>query len=454
MLRFICVLAAIICSIFCVAQTAVAGAAIPSQGNVCSAIPGPGQTTQVVKSKLLGFVIAQNPDAVARTFANLEHWQDIFEDEHFCADTVDCRGMSKDACSAALLTCSNTQHFVVGVTEKTLEAIKDDSASHEPGFRMNAALAGISSTAARMRAYLDTPGNDGIVCLAPKTPKVPQSPAAADTSPLRVRGVSDDLMIRRDQSNFSSTSKATLTVSGDHSTNQTQTVKATGAVGYAFSSDSGFATAIPYVSFYQSLSQVTGKAESLDPTSFVAAGMVFLATARSDLLEQTFSGKPQFLENTKDHSQIASFTFLYKPYTAFDVSKGGFNLNDPRPLPFWPNAYGEVLFDLRANVGEYTNRGNDPVQRLLNQSYSRAGSHFGFAVTTNSDGPSFTLTVAETYLYGFSGTVRNLDLFESTLTYNFDPKHYLGVTATYNKGRNLDTGLREQVWLVGLSARY
>jgi hypothetical protein len=454
MLRIIFVLAAIICSAFCMPRTAVAGSSVPSQGNICSAIPEPGKTTPVVKSKLLGFVIAQNPDAVARTFANLEHWQDIFEDENFCAKTVDCRSSSKDACSAAQLTCSTTQHFVLGVTEKTLEAIKDDSASHDPSFRMSAALAGLSSTAARMRAYLATSGNDDIVCLAPKAAKVPQSPAAADASPLRVRGVSDDLMIRRDQRNFSSTSKATLTVSGDHSTNQTQTAKVTGAVGYAFASDNGLVEAVPYFSFYQSLTQVTGKAQSIDPTSFVAAGTVFSATLPGDLLVQTFSGKPQFLENTKDHSQIASFTFLYKPYTAFDVSKGGFNLNDPRPLPFWPNAYGEVLFDLRANVGEYTNRGDDPVQRLLNQSYSRAGSHFGFAITTNSDGPSFTLKVAETYLYGFSGTIRNLDLFESSLTYNFDPKNYLGLTASYNKGRNLDTGLREQVWMVGLSARY
>jgi hypothetical protein len=137
-----------------------------------------------------------------------------------------------------------------------------------------------------------------------------------------------------------------------------------------------------------------------------------------------------------------------------DVSRGGFNLNDPRPLPFWPSAYGEILFDLRADVGQYTNRGNDPVQSLLNQSYARAGTHVGFSITKDTDGPSLTLTVAETYLYGFQGTVRNLDLFESSLTYNFDPKKYVGLKASYTKGRNEDTAVPQQTWMVGISARY
>jgi hypothetical protein len=208
------------------------------------------------------------------------------------------------------------------------------------------------------------------------------------------------------------------------------------------------------VSFNQSITDVTGKPQTTDPNSFVAGGIMFTATIPGDLLVQTIAAKPQFLENTKDHSQIGSLTLLYKPFTGFDVSNGGFNLNDPRPLPFWPSAYGEILFDLRADIGQYTNRGNDPVQSLLNQSYARAGTHFGFSLTTDSSGPSFTLTVAEIYLYGFSGSVRNLDLFNTQLTYNFDAKKYVGITVSYSKRRNEDTALPTQTWTVGLSAKY
>lgn len=91
---------------------------------------------------------------------------------------------------------------------------------------------------------------------------------------------------------------------------------------------------------------------------------------------------------------------------------------------------------------------------MLNQSYARAGTHVGFSITKDTDGPSLTLTVAETYLYGFQGTVRNLDLFESSLTYNFDPKKYVGLKASYTKGRNEDTAVPQQTWMVGISARY
>ncbi|WP_315836057.1 hypothetical protein [Bradyrhizobium prioriisuperbiae] len=126
----------------------------------------------------------------------------------------------------------------------------------------------------------DTQSVEFIVLLTPIHPKhswsTQQSQAAADGSPLRVRGVSNDLLIRRDNPSFSSTSQATATISGDHSTTKTQNYKLTGAVGYAF--ESGFTAAVPYVSFYQSITDTEGKAQSRDPTSFVAGGMMFTTT--------------------------------------------------------------------------------------------------------------------------------------------------------------------------------
>jgi hypothetical protein len=430
---------------------AYAAGALPSQSLVCSSVPEPRQTAPVIKRKLIGLIISKNPEALSRMLGDLAHYDAILKNDNYCSATVDCRNLKKDACDSARLDCARIQDEIINTAQKTLLALKEDSTASDPGFRMSAALMGMDD-AGRLNAYLATTADDGIVCIGPKKAKVPQSAAAEDVSPLRVRGVSNDLLIRRDNPVFGSTSQATLTFSGDHTTTQTQKAKAVGAVGYAF--ERGLATAVPYFSFYQSVTDVKGKARSLDDANFVAAGTVFTATVPGDVLVQTFSGKPQFLENTKDNSQIASLTLMYKPFTAFDVSGGGFNLNDPRPIPFWPSAYGEVIFDLRADLGRYTNRGNDPVQSLLNQDYARAGSHFGFSVTTDAKGPSFTLTVVETYLYGFVGTVRNLDLFETSLTYNFDEKKYVGLKASYTKGRNEDTAVPVQTWMVGLSARY
>lgn len=426
---------------------------VPAQADICSAIPAANRPTPVSKRLMANQILSGNKVAIKRVFGDPVLWTSIFiqDDDHFCAAAATCRGLTGDACKDEIAACKLSHADAVGEADNVLEDLATESKAKNPSFRMSPMLAG-KDRSARVRAYFSTTADDGIVCVAPNIPKVPQSLAVADVSPLRVRGVSNDLLIGRDDPSFSSMSQATATLSGDHSTVQTRSAKLTGAVGYAITGD--LLTAVPYVSFYQALTDVKGKAESVDPTSFIAGGMMFTATIPGDLLVQTIAAKPQYLANTKDGSQIGSLTLVYRPFTAFDVSAGGFNLNDPRPLPFWPSAYGEVLFDLRADIGQYTNRGNDPVQSRLNQSYARAGSHFGFSLTTDSSGPSFTLTVAETYLYGFSGTIRNLNLFESSLTYNFDSKKYVGLKASYTKGRNEDTGLPVQTWLLGLSARY
>ncbi len=445
-------LASLVCLLNIVPSSAAG--LLPAQGDICSAIPAPGQSEPVSKRLVANYVLAGNAAAIKRVFGDPVLWNSIFTmgEEQFCATSTVCRGLSGDVCKKAVDACKLSRASALIGAENLLDSLAADSLNTKNrSFQMNSTLASLP-TAARMRAYFSTAADTGIECLAPKSGKGPP-PAVADASPLRVRGLSNDLLTDRSDPSFSSTSKATLTVSGDHSTaTQSQTFKAVGAIGYAFTTD--FATAVPYVSFNQSITDVTGKAQSTDPSSFVAGGVMFTATIPGDLLVQTISAKPQFLENTKDHSQIGSLTLLYKPFTGFDVSNGGFNLNDPRPLPFWPSAYAEILFDLRADLGQYTDRGNDPVQKLLNQSFSRAGMHFGFSLTTDSAGPSFTLTVAETYLHGFSGSVKNLDLFATQLTYNFDEKKYVGLTAGYSKGRNEDTALPTQTWTVGLSAKY
>ncbi|GAB1716941.1 MAG: hypothetical protein NTAFB05_19830 [Nitrobacter sp.] len=444
---------ALIASLFHVLPTAAASL-LPAQGDICSAIPPPGQLTAVSKRLVANYVLAGNATAIKRVFGDPVLWNSIFTmgEDQFCATSSVCRGVTGDACKKEVDACKLSRASALMGAETLLDGLAADSSSKNPSFSMSPALVRFDS-AARMRAYFSTAADNGIECVAPKSGKMPQSPAVADTSPLRVRGLSNDLLTDRSAPSFSSTSQATLTATGDHSTpTQTQNFKATGAIGYAFQGD--LATAVPYVSFNQSITDVTGKPVTTDPSSFVAGGMMFTGTIPGDVLVQTIAAKPQFLENTKNYSQIGSLTLVYKPFTGFDVSNGGFNLNDPRPLPFWPSVYGEVLFDLRSDIGQYLDRGNDSVQRLLNQNYVRAGTYFGFSLTTDPSGPSFTLTVAETYLHGFTGSVRNLDLFHTQLTYNFDAKKYVGITVAYTKGRNEDTALPTQTWTVGLSAKY
>jgi hypothetical protein len=66
-------------------------------------------------------------------------------------------------------------------------------------------------------------------------------------------------------------------------------------------------------------------------------------------------------------------------------------------IPYLPfNLFAEVQLDLRLDAAHYSNKGNDPAQRLFNNDYTRAGSRLGFALTLDDPNyPSLTFVVAE-----------------------------------------------------------
>jgi hypothetical protein len=112
----------------------------------------------------------------------------------------------------------------------------------------------------------------------------------------------------------------------------------------------------------------------------------------------------------------------------------------------------QFLFDLRADLGAYTRRGDAPFI-LQNRDLARLGTKSGFALsTTPANLPTFVFTATETYLYGFSGSLRHLTLFETALTMSLDPHNYYGVTLGYTNGFNEDTAARSQTWTFGFSA--
>jgi len=240
-----------IASLVLFSDVAPSGAAglLPTQGDICSAIPSPGQPTAVSKRLVANYVLTGNATAIKRVFGD-PVWNSIFTQgpEQFCAAPTVCRGLTVDACKKEVDACKLSRALAVTGAENLLDNRAADSSSKNPSFHMNPALANLE-TGARLRAYFSTAADNGIDCVAPKTPKIPQSPAVADNSPLRVRGLSNDLQWDRSattgSTSFSSLSQATLSVTGDHSTStRSETFKATGAVGYAFTT--GLAEAVPY----------------------------------------------------------------------------------------------------------------------------------------------------------------------------------------------------------------
>jgi len=279
-----------------------------------------------------------------------------------------------------------------------------------------------------------------ITCVGPDIPEAPK--ATVLKLPVRLRANSDDLNIDagRDKNLFKTVKPATVSFTRD-GIQKSNATKLQTALGYAipisidgensqtFNYFNG--EVVPYISTSQSTTKVDGKAATLADTNNVAVGTLFNSQAVFNSLpdvNNVFVAKPQYLWNTKDKSEIASLKFIYQPWTRV--------LNTPIQLGrFLEATWLTLIFDLRDDVGEYTKIGIDPKTALMHTSFHRAGSKFGFAVSTLETGPHLVLTVTETLLYGFAGSLRQLNLFDSTLSYYFDSTSNLAFTVSYSKGR-------------------
>ena len=287
--------------------------------------------------------------------------------------------------------------------------------------------------------------------------------------PIRLRANSDDLNIdaSSQKTEFKAAKPATITYTRD-GIQRTNTTKLQAALGYAipldFARPEGFsafhAQLVPYVSAIQSITKVDGKAATFAATNNIAVGGLFNAQmALEDMVGvvHVVSAKPQYLWNTKDNSEIASFKFIYQPWTQNPAGPPGLKINSPFPIgsfvggkPMWV----QLLFDLRSNTGEYTNKGTDPKTIANHISFERAGSRVGVSVATDDTGPHVVLNVTETMLYGFSGSVKRLSLFDSSLSYYFDSTSNFALTGTYKFGRDEDTAERSKTWTIGVSAKF
>ena len=217
---------------------------------------------------------------------------------------------------------------------------------------------------------------------------------------------------------------------------------------------------VPYVSANQTITKNNSMPSSVSASSYTATGAVFDSHTIFNAIpgvNNVLSATPQYLWNSHDRSEIASVKAIYAPWT---VNAAGMPPSSPKiNTPFEPGGLLgtstlQLFFNLRYDLGYYTDRGDDPKTVAQHISFSRGGTQFGFALVTPSNGPHVTLSITETMLYGFSGQVRQLSLFASELDYYFDSTSNLALSVAYNVGRNEDTAEKVQLWTVGLAAKF
>jgi hypothetical protein len=417
-------------------------------------------TNGIVSKRQLATVLlvnSKNYDAILDVSRGPELWHTIFADDKFCKVPPSCvKAPTSDLCKAAE-KCSTAQIIAIAAAVSFFESLNIETKRANASYIESDRLAafGTGNVGDQVGLYFSDP-KDSVNPINCTIAKVRTAQPGFDPtkdpvlSKVRIRGQSDDLYIDRNLPAFKGTTPATGNYTADTLAVHTNTLKASGAVGYAFDSIPQ-TQIVPYISFYQSFTETAGKKTAFDSNDNVAGGILLQRYFDYEGISHVFSVKPQYLVNTTTQAELASLRAIYAPW--MDLP---FNINTFRQLDFIPGSpWAEILFNLRNDYGSYPNRGNTPSVAAINKDFERAGVQVGFALTTDgvANVPSLTLIVTETYLHGFSGYYRSLDLFQASLTYNII-NNYVGVTASYKKGRDEDTAIASQVWTIGLSAHY
>jgi hypothetical protein len=413
----------------------------------------------VSKRKLAGVVLSlassKNADVLPAVISYADAWRTIFSDPNFCKVPPNCTDNSTSEDCQAAAKCKSAKSSAVQAANRLFILLNAEVRQPNAAYKESYSLAALANDPLAQSAHYFGSESNGyhISCTREDIPKAPK-PFDPTKDPVvtnfRVRGLSDELYVRRELPAFKGTTSATGNFSGDTSTAHTYTSKIIGAFGYAFGADTQV-QAIPYFSLYQSITDTSGKPRVFDPNDNIAGGLLVQSYFDSGELSNVFSLKPQYLLYTSNKAELGSLRAIYTPTMATPMNINTFTRLDFLPWsPWW-----QFTVNLRSDTGSYANRGNTPAIMAVNRDFERAGTQVGFTLTTDgiANLPSLTLIVTETYLYGFSGFYRHLDLFQASLTYNFT-NSYVGLTGSYKHGRDEDTAVASQMWLIGLSGHF
>jgi hypothetical protein len=285
----------------------------------------------------------------------------------------------------------------------------------------------------------------------------PQRPEDKALAGLRVRGTPGDLSITRTEGGYTGASKASFTLSGNEVTKVT-TAQVQGAVGWAIPLDkSDDNILVPYVAGDYNESKTFPKSAKRS-VAYADVGVqenVLLPLGHDGFW--TLSLAPDYLHNYVNGSSIVSLHPILAPtikgFTNAPVEVG---LLVPGLLP--ARDYKSpadatlltLLFDVRGDFGVYPDRGL-PSARAADEDFARVGAKFGIDIAKKN---WFDVTIAEVQLYGPEGSARHAADFESALTLYFGKQNIVGLTASYKSGLIEQTLQKEQIWSLGLTAKY
>jgi hypothetical protein len=337
---------------------------------------------------------------------------------------------------------------------------------------MSAFLAGVlaqsfrPTSAVDYREYLRGRDEDNAIqCVVDQTGKAVEAPGtlfespAAAVSNIRIRGSPDQLYIdRSEKQEFAKTDKATIALAEDNIAGK-RTSKVVLDIGYHIptslldnATPGSHMDVIPYVGINRNDVSVrsgsTAKPSTSDQIVAGVLGSAFVIGQPSTMpIGHRVNARPNFLSDLQHHSRLLSLNLEY-----FPVLNNGLNSFQPVMRERNDFASWELIAALKSDIGHFLAQGNSSVS-AMNRDYVRVGGQLGVAILSDQALVPVDGNLTYVGLYPFSGGTHVSNL-KCSLTYNFDPNKYFGLTLTGSRGVREDNGLSERLWEIALSLRF
>jgi hypothetical protein len=449
-MRAICTVSVSVMTVFCLLVTGhlarAAGPKVPLQSNVC--LSGVVDKMKLGNFFLSAYDVGRNFEA-ALPPSPMPGWQRLFVDQgallkpqsgsvvdafhkEYQADIM-ALAVARVAFSQFLRNATDTEN-----RDPAKRAYRNVTNTEDPADFLTSDQAKLECLTTTSGTPVEAAGAEG------------KKFAISIPSQLRLRGSTDGLYFGRLEPQFKSLDAATISFSYDGASNK-RIDKLLAVLGYSL--DFGRDQLIPYIGTNRNIVNVTKKPSTTN-TETVDVGLLNALSVPIDfktdeepnrpVLNNWLTLRPDYLFDLKDDSRLFSLQFVYMPLI------NGI-LND---YIMWHAASVSLrpIVDARLDEGIYTARGSQNVVR--NRDYTRLGTQFGLALTSDNGNIPLDATLTYTYLHGFSGFFGEVTSLKSSVTLSFTKERYLGITLSTSYGRREDTAQHEQLWSISLGGRF
>lgn len=444
----------------CEGQAQLSDAPIP-ESEVCALDQDNQPPRRFLEPRLLvEWLLTSDPISDRALDANADGDTLFSEKQVALAEEGYCSGTSSPRCTAADAAAQRRVHAALvrfveteGGVDYTFERLRRpdpvDRAAHPV---LAITLEDPGRTVQIGEVLMREPRFVRIVCVDQLPPAVvearpeeaPQWTLDAEEGGFRLAGRIDDLSKGRDR--LREVAPAQFSIARDLLAQQTS-FQVNAVAGYDFEVARGDNVRFGLIPFGLVQRFFEGTTTSIDN---LGVGLQFAARIRAaDLGSSDVAVTPLFETDSDLDSKIGSLKFRWSPTLPPDASV---------PLGFFEQ-YGPVVatfgIDALSDVGLVFDPGTDP-NLAIEEDFLRIGGRVRFNVRGAEDTllEQFEIDVANRYFYDLIGSIKNINLFETSIAYNFPGVENYRVSFSYSSGRSEQTLDEIDLWQTQLGVRF